>query len=57
MQFYEVLLVILAVFEIIKQSGANAQDGLSCAHIRNLLMISVLTVLLTSFCRPTASNL
>jgi hypothetical protein len=47
MHFYEVFLVTLAVFEIIKQSGANAQEVLSCAYIRNLLMKSVLTVLVT----------
>jgi len=30
---YELCLITLAVFEIIKQSGANAQEVLSCAHI------------------------
>ena len=47
MHFYELLLVTLAVFEIIKQSGANAQEVLSCAHIRYFLMKMVLTVLMT----------
>ena len=33
MHFYEVCLVTLAVFEIIEQRGANAQEVLNCAHI------------------------
>jgi len=47
MHFYEVFLVTLAVLEVIKQSGANAKEVLNCAHIRYLLMKSVLTVLMS----------